>query len=104
MNSYSLPKVGIRTTLKKSIAGGFWYATVLEDNDNASFAGVMQAFLEVLYAAMGAGQALADLSNVTKARVACRDMLALMDCKSLMNGLEPFGERRSVGDAKAAAR
>ena len=79
MNSYNLPKVGIRTTLEKSITGGFWYATVLVDNGNASFAGVIQAFLELLYAGMGASQALADLSNVTKARVASRDMLALMN-------------------------
>ena len=27
------------------IAGDFWYASVLVDNGNASFAGVMQAFL-----------------------------------------------------------
>ena len=57
-----------------------------------SFAGVMQAFLGVLYAGMGAGQALADLGNVTKAKVACRDMFALMDRKSLVNGLEPVGD------------
>ena len=52
----------------------------------------MQAFLGILYAGMGAGQALADLDNVTQAEVACRDMLALMDRKSLVNGLEPFGD------------
>ena len=32
------------------IAGDFWYASVLVDNGNACFAGVMQAFLGVLYA------------------------------------------------------
>lgn len=74
------------------MAGGFWYASVLVDNGNASFAGVMQAFLGVLYAGMGAGQALADLGNVTKAKVACHDMFALMDRKSLVNGLEPVGD------------
>ena len=74
------------------MAGGFWYASVLVDNGNASFAGVMQAFLGVLYAGMGAGQALADLGNVTAAKVACRDMFALMDRKSLVNGLEPVGD------------
>jgi len=35
----------------------------------------------------GNGQALADLSNVTR----CRDVLAPMDRKSLVNGLEPVG-------------
>ena len=75
------------------IAGDFWYASVLVDNGSASFAGVMQAFLgEVLYAGMGAGQALADLGNITKAKVACRDMFALMDRMSLVNGLEPVGD------------
>ena len=68
------------------IAGDFWYASVLVDNGNASFAGVMQTFLGVLYAGMGAGQALADLGNITKAKMVCRDMLALMDCKSVVNG------------------
>ena len=32
------------------IAGDFWYASVLVDNGNTSFAGVMQPFLGVLYA------------------------------------------------------
>ena len=45
------------------IAGDFWYASVLVDNVNASFAGAMQAFLGVLYAGMDAGQGLADLGN-----------------------------------------
>ena len=52
----------------------------------------MQAFLGVLYAGMGAGQALADLGNIAKAKVACRDMFALMDRKSLVNGLELVGD------------
>ena len=68
------------------IAGDFWYASVLVDNGNASFAGVMQTFLGVLYAGM------ADLGNITKARMVCRDMLALVDRKSLVNGLEPVGD------------
>ena len=74
------------------IAGDFWYASVLVDNGNASFAGVLQTFLGVLHAGMDAGQALADLGNITKAKMVCRDMLALMDRKSLVNGLEPVGD------------
>jgi len=50
----------------------------------------MQTFLGILYTGMGAGQALADLNNITKAKM-CRDALALMDRKSLVNGLEPVG-------------
>ena len=41
---------------------------------------------------MDAEQALTDLGNITKAKVACRDMFALMDRKSLVNGLEPVGD------------
>ena len=74
------------------IAGDFWYALVLVVNGNASFAGAMQAFLGVLYAGMDAGQALADLGNITKASGACHDMFALMDRKSLVNGLVPAGD------------
>ena len=74
------------------VAGDFWYASVLVDNGNASFAGVMQAFLGVLYAGMGARQALADLGNNTKAKMVYRDMFALMDRRSLVNGLEPVGD------------
>ena len=44
------------------------YAWVLVHNGNASFPGVMQTFLGTLYIGMGAGQALADLSNITKAK------------------------------------
>ena len=69
------------------IAGDFWYALVLVGNGNASYTGI----LGVLYADMGAGQALANLVNITKAKVACRGMFALMDRKSLVNGLEPVG-------------
>ena len=36
------------------ITGDFWYASVLVDNSNASFAGVMQTFLGVLYAGLDA--------------------------------------------------
>ena len=68
------------------IAGDFWYASVLVDNGSASFAGVMQAFLGVLYAGMGPGQALADLGNITKAKVACRDMFALLEVSDEWDG------------------
>ena len=74
------------------IAGDFWHASVLVDNGNASFAGAMQAFLGVLYAGMDAGQALADLGNISKASGACHDMFALMDRKSLVNGLVTAGD------------
>ena len=50
----------------------------------------MQTFLGILYTGMGAGGALADLSNITEAKM-CRVVLALMDRKSLVNGLEPVG-------------
>ena len=43
-------------------------------NGNASFAGVLQTFLRVLYAGKGAEQALADLGNITNTMV-CRDIL-----------------------------
>ena len=43
----------------------------------------------VLYDDTGTEQALANLVNITKAKVACRGMFALMDRKSLVNGLEP---------------
>ena len=56
------------------ITGDFWYASVLVGNGNASFAGVLQTFLGVLYAGMSAEQALADLGNITKTMV-CRDIL-----------------------------
>ena len=41
---------------------------------------------------MDAGQALADLGNITKASGACHDMFALMDRKSLVNGWVPAGD------------
>ena len=73
------------------VAGDFEYASVLVGNGNASFAGVMQTFSGVVYTGMGAGQALADLGHITKAKMDCRDVLALMDHKSLVYGLEFVG-------------
>ena len=45
------------------ITNDFWYVSVLVGNGNESFAGVLQTFLEVLYASMSAEQALADLGT-----------------------------------------
>ena len=77
------------------IASDFWYASVFVDNGNTSFAGVMQPFLGVLYAGMDAGQALADLGNITKASGAGHDMFALMDRKSLVRTMR--GPRQMCG-------
>ena len=45
------------------ITGDFWYTSVLVNNGNVSFAGVMQTFLGILYADLDAGHALAVLSR-----------------------------------------
>ena len=65
------------------VTGDFWYTSVLVDNGNASFAGVMQTFLGVLYAGLDVGQALAVLSIITTAKIDCLDMLALMGAACL---------------------
>ena len=51
----------------------------------------MQTVLQVLYAGMSAKQPLADHGNISR-RMVCRDVLALMDRVSLLNGLQPVRE------------
>ena len=74
------------------LTGDLWYASVFVDNGNASFAGVMQTFLGSCTLVLDAGQALAVLSIITKAKIVGLDMLALMDHVSLVNELEPAGD------------
>merc|ERR550534_2021443 len=83
---------------------GFWYSQELIVNGTASFTGVMYAFMGILYAAMGAGQFMAMLGDIDKAKVACVDMFKLMDRESQINGLEPDGETPSWSVSKAQAR
>ena len=51
----------------------------------------MQTLLQVLYDGMSAKQPLADRGNISRQMV-CRDVLALMDHVSLLNGSQPVKE------------
>jgi len=74
------------------MAGGFYYASYLVNEGEATFLDVMCAFMGIFYAGMGAGQAAALMGDATKATVACYEMFQLLDRVSLIDGLEPKGE------------
>eukprot|EP00928_Gymnodinium_smaydae_P031027 TRINITY_DN22912_c0_g1_i1.p1 TRINITY_DN22912_c0_g1~~TRINITY_DN22912_c0_g1_i1.p1 ORF type:complete len:1253 (-),score=215.99 TRINITY_DN22912_c0_g1_i1:128-3886(-) len=78
------------------MAGGMYYAAWLVKNGQTDFKGSMLAFMGILYAAMGAGQATATLGDAAKARQACYFIFSLLDRKSLIDGLDPEGEIESV--------
>ena len=70
------------------ITGDFWYTSVPVDNGNASFAGVLQTFLGILYAGLDAGHALAVLS----ASVALKRSSVEMQKPPLRHDEEPWPE------------
>eukprot|EP00928_Gymnodinium_smaydae_P080986 TRINITY_DN64573_c0_g1_i2.p1 TRINITY_DN64573_c0_g1~~TRINITY_DN64573_c0_g1_i2.p1 ORF type:complete len:1276 (+),score=263.78 TRINITY_DN64573_c0_g1_i2:301-3828(+) len=86
------------------MAGGFYYSDYLVKVGATDFKGVMLAFMGVLYAAMGAGQASAMAGDGEKARQACYFIFELLDRKSLVDGLDPVGKKPSwVGSADSKA-
>jgi len=74
------------------ITFGFWYSDKLVRDGDADFKGVMMAFLGIIYAAMGAGQATASMGDMKKAKEAAKGMFAMLDRKTLIDGLDPKGQ------------
>mmetsp|Transcript_57302 Transcript_57302/g.101615 ORF Transcript_57302/g.101615 Transcript_57302/m.101615 type:complete len:1276 (+) Transcript_57302:45-3872(+) len=74
------------------LAGGFYYMGDLLKSGKYDFKDAQTAFMVIIYAAMGAGQAAAFVPAAAKASVACHDMFVLLDRVSSINGLEPTGE------------
>jgi len=72
---------------------GFWYSDWLVKNGSADFKGTMLAFMGILWAAMGAGQATAMLGDASKARQACYSIFQLLDRVSQVDGLDPKGQK-----------
>jgi len=93
--------MGITSSLPIYImAAGFWVASKLVDAGIADFAGVMNAFMGILFAAMGAGMCFATCGDITKAKVAAHDMFQLLDRQTQIDGMNPRGATPStnVGD------
>mmetsp|Transcript_3666 Transcript_3666/g.8531 ORF Transcript_3666/g.8531 Transcript_3666/m.8531 type:complete len:1275 (-) Transcript_3666:341-4165(-) len=72
---------------------GFWYSDWLVKNGSADFKGSMLAFMGIMYAAMGVGQATTMMGDATKARQACYSIFQLLDRVSLVDGLDPKGQK-----------
>jgi len=82
------------------ITFGFWYSDKLVRDGDADFKGVMMAFLGIIYAAMGAGQATASLGDMKKAKEAAKGMFAMLDRRSMIDGLDPTGTVPAWGETK----
>ncbi|CAJ1461741.1 unnamed protein product, partial [Effrenium voratum] len=63
----------------------------------ATFETGNQAFMGILYGAMGAGMAASLTGNLAKAKVAAHDLFQIIDTQSLINGLEPVGSALQEG-------
>lgn len=79
------------------MAGGFYIMGLLIQDGRADFQTGQQAFMGILYGAMGVGMASALTGDLAKAKVAAHEIFKLVDKKSLINGLEPVGSNLDVG-------
>ncbi|CAK9012987.1 60S ribosomal protein L3 [Durusdinium trenchii] len=74
------------------MAGGFYIMGLLIQDGRATFQTGQQAFMGILYGAMGVGMASALTGDLAKAKVAAHEIFKLIDKQSLINGLEPVGD------------
>jgi ABC-type multidrug transport system fused ATPase/permease subunit len=67
---------------------GFWYGGKLIAEDGLSLKDMTQALIGVIIAAMGAGQAMAFMPDMAKAKAACHDMFELLGVASKINAVK----------------
>lgn len=79
------------------MAGGFYIMGLLIKEGRADFQSGQQAFMGILYGAMGVGMASALTGYIAKAKVAAYEIFKLIDKQSLINGLEPVGAKLDAG-------
>ncbi|CAJ1383037.1 unnamed protein product, partial [Effrenium voratum] len=79
------------------MSGGFYIMGLLIKDGQATFETGNQAFMGILYGAMGAGMAASLTGNLAKAKVAAHDLFQIIDTQSLINGLEPVGSALQEG-------
>merc|ERR1719460_3407903 len=80
------------------IGGAFYFMADLIKGGEEDFKNVMYAFMGIVFAAAGAGQAAGMMGDASKATVAAHDAFKLLDRESAINGMYSLGQTPTNAD------